>query len=377
MAEVIIDLVSLTKNITSGANPVHLKVPDLGIRVEVPADKGITEAWKKDPLFRAKMSEAATKIGDSILRQMIMATKGWDAKAEEAKADAAQRKAVLAKYQSLVKEQVALAEGAIERDTAKVWAELCKTKKEYSKYKWKAGIKVSLGVASLISSIVLTASAGASFGATAIPGILAMVRTAAQVGQQCKALYDELETTLKQLKTTMGIVVATYKDASKHKVAAVEMATLLVQKVLVVELPSIKKCETLLGRGRDKTGGVIVRSHDMAKKLEKALVGVDALMKKVDPKARAKLDKISGTIGVMIITIQDEVKRAEKAQRELDNADKVVKALIAKKPAYLPLLEKSMIIIDVGFGATSWQDVVKSAADVAADIAVDKIFEKI
>ncbi len=377
MAEVIIDLVSLTKNISSGANPVHLKVPDLSFRVEVPADKNLTEAWRKDPLFRAKMSEAATKIGDSILRQMIMATKGWDAKAEAVKADAAGRKKVLADYQTLVKEQVSLAVGAVERDTQKVWVDLCKTKKEYTQYKWKAGVKVSLGVASLVSSIAVTAAAGASFGATAIPGIIAMVRTAAQVGQQCKALYEELETTIKQLKSTMGTVVATYHEASKSKMAAGEIAAMLVQKVLVIEMPSIKKCEDLLGRGRDKTGGVIVRAHDMAKKLEKALVGVDAVMKKADGKARAKLDKISGSIASMIITIQSEVKRAEKGKAELDNAEKVVKALVAKKPAFLPYVEKMMIAIDVGFGVTSWTDLAATASFVVADLAVDKVFEKV
>ncbi len=377
MAEVIIDLVNLTKNISAAAKPVHLKVPDLTFRVEVPVDKGITEAWKKDPLFRAKMSEAATKIGDSIQRQMVMATKGWDAKAEQAKADAAARKAVLAGYQALVKEQVDLAVGAVERDTAKVWADLCKTKKDYSKYKWKAGLKVSLGAARRITSIAITASAGASFGATAIPGILAMVRTAAQLAQQCKALCDELETTVKQLKTNMRVVVAAYKEVSSTRVAAQEMAVLLVQKVLVVELPSIGKCETLLGRGRDKTNGVIVRAHDMAKKLEKALVGVDTIVKKADPKARAKLENVAGTINVMIITIQAEVQRAEKGKTELDNAEKVVKALVAKKPAYLPHLEKLMVAIDVGFGAAAWTDVVQNAAFVVADLAVDKVFDNV
>ncbi|MFN0184094.1 MAG: hypothetical protein ACKVQR_09790, partial [Aquabacterium sp.] len=367
MAEAIIDLVNLTKNITSGAKPVHLKVPELGFRVEVPADKGIAEAWKKDPLFRAKMSEAATKIGDSILRQMIMATKGYDAKAEEAKADDVKRKAVLKTYQALVKEQVDLAVRAVERDTAKVFADLASTKKEYSKYKWKAGIKVSLGVAGLITSIAIAASAGASFGATAIPGIIAMVRSAAQIAVQCKALCDELEDTTKQLKSTMGIVVKTYKGLSTAGLAAAEINAMFVQKVLVVELPSIKKCENLLARGRDKTNGVVVKAHDIAKKLEKALLGVDAIMKKADPKAKAKLGKIEGTINTMIISIMAEVKRAEKGKTELDNAAKVVKALVDKKPAFLPYVEKLMIVIDVGFGATSWPDVVQNATAVVAD----------
>lgn len=377
MGDVIIDLKNLTKEITSQARPVHLKVPDLSFRVEVPSDKGITEAWGKDPLFRAKMSEAATKIGDSILRQMVMATKGWDAKVEEVKTDEAKRKKALADYQKLVKEQVDLAVGAVERDTAKVWADLCKVKKDYSKYKWKAGVKVGLGVGGLITSVAVMASSAGTFGASAIPGIISMVRSCAQLAQQCKALCQELEGTVKELQKNMKVVVATYKDASKAKVGASEVAAMLVQKVLVVEMPSITKCETLLQRGRDKTNGVVVGSHDIAKKLEKALVGVDGIMKKAEPKALAKLEKIEVRINMMIVSIQAEVKRAEKGRTELDAAEKIVKQLVAKKPAALPYIEKLMMTIDVGFGATGWTDIVQNATSVAADLAVDKIFEKV
>lgn len=377
MAEVIIDLKNLTRDIAAGAKPVHLKVPDLGFRVELPADKNIVEAWSKDPLFRAKMSEAATKIGDSILRQMVMATKGWDAKVEAVKTDEAKRKKALADYQSLVKEQVDLAVGAVERDTAKVWVDLCKLKKDYAKYKWKAGVKVSLGVAGLITSVTIMASSAASFGVSAIPGIIAMVRSVAQLAQQCKALCQELESTIKELQKNMKVVVASYKDASKAKVAASEVAAMLVQKVITVEMPSIVKCETLLQRGRDKTGGVIVRSHDMAKKLEKALVDVEAIMKKAEGKSRSKLGDIEGRINVMIITIQAEVKRATDGKARLDQAEPIVKQLIAKKPAALPYIEKAMLVIDVGFGAASWQDIVQGATAVVADLAVDKIFENV
>jgi hypothetical protein len=377
MAEVIIDLKNLTREIASQSKPVHLKVPDLTFRVEVPADKGITEAWGKDPLFRAKMSEAASKIGDSILRQMVMATKGWDAKVEAVKADEAKRKKALADYQSLVKEQVALAVGAVERDTAKVWADLVKVKKEYSKYKWKAGVKVSLGVAGLITSVAIMASSAASFGVSAIPGIISMVRSAAQMAQLCKALCQELEGTVKELQKNMKIVVASYKEASKAKIAASEVAAMFVQKVITIEMPSITKCETLLQRGRDKTGGVIVKSHGIAKELEKALVGVDKIKRKADGKSRDKLEDIEVKINMMIIAIQTEVKRATDGKTQFDRAEVIVKQLVAKKPAALPYIEKAMLAIDVGFGATGWTDVVQNASAVVLDLAVDKVFDKV
>ena len=377
MADVIIEQGNLARNITAKVKPVHLKVPELMFRLEVPPEKAIREAYNKDPLLRAKMSEAAVKVYDSIERQMEIATRGWDAKVEKVKADDAARKGAVKDYQKLFQEQVGLAEKAAQRNTEAVWAELARTKKEYAKYKWKAGIKVSLGVASLVTSVTIMASSAASFGATAIPGILGMVRTSAQLAQQCKALYEELETTIKTLNRNLGKVSESYRNASKAKLAASEMAAMLIQKVIVVEMPSIKLCQDLLGRGRSKLDGVVVKSHDIAKKLEVALKGIDAIAKKADTKSRKKLDDISGSLGGLIFAIEAEVTRAGKGKRELDNSEKIVKALAARQPAFLAYVDKAMIVIDLGAGATGWQDVVQNASGLVLDLAVDKIFDKV
>jgi hypothetical protein len=262
--EVIIEQTKLAENITSKVKPVHLKVPSLLFRLEVPAEKNIRKAYDEDPLLRAKLGEAAVKVYDSIERQMEIATRGWDAKVEKVKQDEAAKKALAREYQKLFESQVDLAVKAAQRNTEMVWTELVRTKKDYAKYKWKAGIKVSLGAASVITTVAIMASSGASFGATAIPGILGVIRSTSQLAQQCKALYDELEATIKQLNQNLAKVQATYKDASKGKVGAAEAGAMLVSKVFTIELPSIKRCQELLGRGRSKCDGVVVKSHDIA-----------------------------------------------------------------------------------------------------------------
>ena len=376
-SEVIIEHTKLAENITSKVKPVHLKVPSLLFRLDVPAEKAIRKAYDEDPLLRAKLNEAAGKVYDSIERQMEIATRGWDAKVEKVKQDESAKKSLAKEYQKLFEDQVDLAVKAAQRNTEAVWTELVRTKKDYSKYKWKAGIKVSLGAASIVTTVAIMASGGATFGATAIPGILGVIRSTSQLAQQCKALYDELETTVKQLNRNLAKVQATYKDASKAKVAAVEINAMLVSKVLTVELPSIKLCQDLLGRGRSKCDGVVVKSHDIAKKLETALKGVDAIAKKSDGKSKQKLEDISTRISMLIIGIQAEVKRADDGKRALDASDKIVKGLAAKQPAFLPYVEKAMILIDLGAGATSWSDIAQNATAITLDLAVDKIFEKI
>ena len=375
--EVIIEQKRLAENITSKVKPVHLKVPSLMFRLEVPAEKAIRKAYDEDPLLRAKLTEAAGKVYDSIERQMEIATRGWDAKIEKVKTDEAAKKALAKDYQKLFEDQVDLAVKAAQRSTEAVWIELVRTKKDYSKYKWKAGIKVSLGVASLITTVAIMASSGASFGATAIPGILGVMRTSAQLALQCKALYEELETTVKTLNGHLAKVSARYQDAGKAKLAAAEMSAMLIQKVLVVEMPSIKSCQGLLERGRSKCDGVVVKSHDIAKKLETALKGVDAIGKKADGKSRKKLESISTNISMMIFAVQAEVKRADEGKRALDSSAKIVKALVAKQPAFLAYVDKAMIVIDLAAGATGWQDVAQNATGIVLDLAVDKIFDKV
>ncbi len=377
MADVVIEHLNLAKNIAAKVKPVHLKVPELSFRVEPPTDKNIREAWAKDPLLRAKMNEAAGKVYESIERQMTLATRGWDQKCEAAKADEKAKKAAVAAYQKLFAEQVDLAVKAAQKQTELVWADLAKTKKEYAKYKWKAGVKVSLGVASVITTTAVMASSAASFGATAIPGILGMMRTVSQLAQQCKALWDELETTIQQLNSTLRTVQANYQNASKAKVAATETATAVMAKVLTIELPSIKKCQDLLGRGRSKVDGVVVKSHDIAKKLDAAFKALDALERKAQGKEKDKIESIGTRVQVLIISIQDEVKRAENGKKALDTSEKVVKGLAAKQPAFMQHIDKALLLVDVAAGATGWADVVQNVSFITADLAVDKIFEKV
>ncbi|MEP7301483.1 MAG: hypothetical protein ABI699_08130 [Caldimonas sp.] len=377
MADVIIEHTRLAANITSKIKPVHLKVPSLLFRITVPTEKGIRDAYDKDPLLRAKMAEAAGKVYDSIERQMEIATRGWDAKVEQVKTDESRRKAAIKDYQKLFEDQVDLAQKAAQRSTEAVWLELAKTKKDYAKYKWKAGIKVTLGVASLITSVTIMASSAATFGATAIPGILGMIRTSAQLAQTCKALYQNLETTIKELNRRLAHVSATYQDASKAKVVASEMAAMLVQKVIAVELDSIKICEDLLGRAESKLGGVVAGADKIAEKLDKALKEVDQIGKKADPKSKKKLEAVSDTITVMIIGIQGEVDRSEKGKRDIANSEKIIKALIAKKPSALALVDKAAIVIDLAAGVAGWEDLVQNTSGVILDLAVDKIFDKV
>ena len=80
---------------------------------------------------------------------------------------------------------------------------------------------------------------------------------------------------------------------------------------------------------------------------------------------------------MLIFGIQEEVKRAETGKRNLDASEKIVKALAAKQPAFLAYVDKAMILIDLGAGATGWQDIAQNATGIVLDLAVDKIFEKI
>ena len=69
--EVIIEHTKLAENITSKVKPVHLKVPSLLFRLDVPAEKGIRKAYDEDPLLRAKLSEAAGTVGSGFVQNRL------------------------------------------------------------------------------------------------------------------------------------------------------------------------------------------------------------------------------------------------------------------------------------------------------------------
>ena len=166
---------------------------------------------------------------------MEIATRGWDAKVEKVKADESAKKALAKEYQKLFESQVDLGG---ESGAAKHRGGLDRAGPDQEgllQVQVEGGHQGSAcGAASLVTTVAIMASSGATFGASAIPGILGVMRTSAQLAQQCKALYDELETTVKQLNKNLAKVSATYKDASKAKLAAAEMSAMLIQKVLVV-----------------------------------------------------------------------------------------------------------------------------------------------
>ena len=368
----------LAENITSKVKPVHLKVPSLKFRLDVPAEKAIRKAYDEDPLLRAKLNEAAGKVYDSIERQMEIATRGWDAKVEKVKTDDAGEEGALQGVPEAVREPGRPGgEGGAAKHRAGLGRSGYGPRRTTPSTSGRRASRSAWARPASSPRVAIMASSGATFGASAIPGILGVMRTSAQLAQQCKALYDELETTIKQLNRNLAKVSATYKNASTAKLAAAEMSAMLIQKVLVVEMPSIKLCQDLLGRGRSKCDGVVVKSHDIAKKLEKALNGVDAIAKKSDGKSRKKLEDISTRISMLIVGIQEEVKRADKGKRDLEASEKIVKALVARQPAFLAYVDKAMIVIDLAAGATSWSDIAQNATGVVLDLAVDKVFEKI
>jgi len=369
----IINMVALKKNLVAKCNPKHLIPPDLKFAIDYPTDPKIVEAVKKDPLLQNKMYDAARKIYDSLERQMGIALDGYEKKVDDAKGDKKAAELAAKDFQNLFKSQVELARGAAVRDVEKVWTDLTKTKKEYTKYRFKAGGKIAIGVAGIAASIGTTV---ASFGASSVLSIAGMVKSAATIAQQSYDLYIELEKVQKDLNTTIAEVAADYATASKGSITAKETATLLVEKVLVIRMPSIRECVRLLELGENKLKGVVVKSHDIAKTLNRALTESDKLLPKLDPKSAARLSKVEGRIHVLIGKVGDQIPRAEKGRSELAASKTVVEGLKAKNPAAMKYIEKAMLALDIGFCATGWEDIVQGATSVVADLAVDKILDK-
>jgi hypothetical protein len=218
------------------------------------------------------------------------------------------------------------------------------------------------------------AAAPFSGGASAVLSIAGMVKTASSLAQECKKAADSCEKTQKSLRKDLNTVLATYKLQSKKNIVAQELATHYVNTVLTVEMASIRGCNEKLGLVSNKLAGIQLKSHEIAKTLNKAMKAAIMVEKKVGSKSAAKLSKLEVKIDKMIKKIPPNEKRAGAALKKYKAVKPIVEGLMAKRPKYLEKIEMAMKVLNYA-GATDWAGVVQTTAEIGAEITVDIILD--
>lgn len=313
----------------------------MSFKVEVEFDSKIDKEVAKDPLLQNEMKDAVKAVYDDLVDRIGTNLKTTDKGAVQLR-DSNQ----LDKMKKLVEVVNRGIEGArdvavekSEKEVNRVWNELAKTRKEYTKYKIKIGAKITLAAAGLATSIALFASGVVSFGASSIPGVIGMVKSVATIGAEITSAVQEIETTQKRLEKKLDEIEKKFINAkgefTKAGKAKEAGATLAAQffgtSGPFAVTPSIKDAVGELATVKSKNGGIVIAVHDAAKHLNKILEKMDQAKKDFLAEVTKKLAK------------HPSPKAAGQTRQISDQLDEALKPFIEKVQAAIAAVEVARV----------------------------------
>jgi hypothetical protein len=166
-------------------------------------------------------------------------------------------------------------------------AGLAAKRKEYTKYKVKAGLNITLGVVGVgvsVAGIVL------SGGGSSLISLIGIVRGMSEIIQQCKSLYDDAEKVSQRVLT--GILkVSKGQSVNRDVNALLEVGRAAVKSITTIDFVATPaKCAEM--------------NQTFSIKLNQLLAANDALMESVrqspDPKVVSKLEMAEAKVHALI-----------------------------------------------------------------------------
>jgi hypothetical protein len=147
---------------------------------------------------------------------------------------------------------------------------LKKKRKEYTKYKIKIVVTITSATAGLATSLALIGASGFSGGASGAIGIIAMVKSCATIATEVAAAAQTVEQSVGSLKVQLVAVEKVWKK-TKAGGHGNEISAAVFKEFLGVSQPSVKSCQSNLSTAKSKLNGMDVRTHDIAKEIQKAM----------------------------------------------------------------------------------------------------------
>lgn len=269
----LVDL-DITKEILHEFTPAYVKLRDVKVTVHLPDDRKIVEAAMKDPLLHNKMVNTVQNLvrGD-LAKLMAFQVAAADINAKDALqagqlAHAAAAAASVEQRLANTRTQII---PKIETAAGQVWRELTRTKKEYTAYQVKCGIKI---VGSAISTGMSIAAA-----ATAPVLAIALVKAAKDGLELYRNLWSaavEAETMGAQVQKTLDKLAKWLKDGSAKKAVALEVGHAFIDPIASPE--KAKEQNDTYG---SKLQGLEVAAHKAAEGLNDILLKSEALQKAI------------------------------------------------------------------------------------------------
>ena len=356
MALIVIKDFPLRSAILGHYAPKNVVVPEVKISVTLDDPDGkLKAAFVADPLLQQQMTDRLIPLLREdlakLMASVVAATELNMADAHRVKREdrAKQHAAGLAARLEAVKPQIL---PKIEAAAAAVMAGLAAKRKEYTKYKVKAGLNITLGVVGVgvsVAGIVL------SGGGSSLISLIGIVRGMSEIIQQCKSLYDDAEKVSQRVLT--GILkVSKGQSVNRDVNALLEVGRAAVKSITTIDFVATPaKCAEMNQTFSIKLTGLEVGAHDTAIKLNQLLDANDALMDSVrqspDPKIVSKLEMAEAKVQALLEKVMWLGDRVKTGTIEHDFYEEIIRDMQRNVAAWGgPAAAVAKVLLNTGIG---------------------------
>lgn len=362
MAGIVICEMDLTKLMVAKYKPTI--ITELGatkVRLTL-EDKDIIKVVDDDPLLQQKMVDAGQHVFRTAGEKMAGLLQEHDKLAEKAMIQPGGA-GKMAQIVDLFKKKLEIEGNNAGKDAdkaaAKVWADLVKTRKEYSKYKWKTGFSIFLGLFGIGASVAGAIVTSATGVGAVLAAYAAYTSAATVIGKMSDGLKSSSEVYLR-LRTDLGKLVIEYTEFDKKSSAAAvktakEVLAAASEKFLAIEKRSLGKCTTDLGLFRSKLKGVEVDAHSASADLNKALKEWDKAVLEIrngSPALRERAKKLPDMAPVINDSIIKITSLMQDVQRGAVNSAKLEETItVLKQGVNQNVVKAARTIFGVATGA--------------------------
>ncbi len=322
----------------ANCTPNHFELQDIKVLSEVGEDSGaLQNAMRQDPLLLQKMSNAAKKVVEEDLAQLMAYWVGM-AETDISKIEANNTLTVQGKQgqiqarlqmlpQNLAQTKIQILP-KIEAAAKRVWEELCRTQAAYRKYLIRCGLNIAANTVKIVTTTIATVGTA---GAALAMGVIGIVSGGAGIARQLYFMSKDAEELEKKVGHSVVAVLKKRPDASKWNtfVASAEtIARKLGPTDVVVD--SEMKCQDLNELYGHKLEGLYVKSHDASISLNSALEKSDELQRALEQEQSKRMAAGAGAGRGATAGLQGQGTQIAAQLKALEKLEGVVNGTIEK-----------------------------------------------
>jgi hypothetical protein len=383
-------------DITRAAGPLEVMTCPKGMKfkVEVEFDDKMKKEIGADALLKQDMWLAVDGVYKDLIKRIGENLKNTDRGAIQLRN--AREVDKLKKLVDVVNRGIVgakdIAQESAQKQILAHYEGLKKKRKEYTKYKIKIVVTITSATAGLATSLALIGASGFSGGASGAIGIVAMIKACTTLATEIAAAAQTVDQSISTLRVQLTAVEKVWKT-TKAGGHANEISAAVFKEFLGVSQPSVKSCKSNLDTAKNKLGGMDVKTHDIAKEIQKAMAKAKTMqneflaeantrlakhpdpeaMKKYGPKVLNNLNAYMKTtdekIRSLLKSVEQNLATIKKADASLIDLEKHLNSISqVRDSAGYRILDNALALGNVSLSMLSGNGLVSSAQAVCENV---------